>query len=118
MGNLKRVKQGNSGVTECSAHQGDTAASSVMMIRRTWHYDVDGGSRIPLETRRVAQHLLGLSVRVGEVPGLEPVVVLQCVDVMRQPQQSAALILHFQLQEVATAPQAVHTLLHVDHAHQ
>lgn len=88
-------------------------------LSRTWHDDIDGGSRIPLEPHRVAQHLLGLSVRVTQVPSVESAVAVQRVDVLRQSQQSAAVVvLHFQLQQVAAALQAVHALLHVDHAHQ
>lgn len=84
----------------------------------TRHYDVDGGPRIPLEAHRVAQQFLRLGVRVAEVPTLESALAAQCVDVVGQSQQSPAPILHLQLQEVAAALRAVHTFLHVDHAHQ
>lgn len=84
----------------------------------TWHYDVDGGRRVPPEAHRVAEHLLGRSVRLPHVPSVEPAVAVQRVDVVRQSQQPTLVVLHFQLQEVAGALQAVHALLHVDHAHQ
>lgn len=91
----------------------------ILRVLCTWHYDVDGGRRIPLEAHRVAQHLLRRSVCVAQVPSVEPAVAVQRVDVMRESQQPPVVILlHFQLQQVATALHAVHALLHVDHAHQ
>lgn len=88
------------------------------MTSGTWHYEVDSGSRIPDEAHWVAQHLLMLGPLDTKVLALMFPVANQGIDVVRQPQQLALPVFQLELQKVAAALDAVHTLHHIDHTHQ
>lgn len=61
----------------------------------TWYYEVDSGSRIPVEAHRVAQQLLRFRPLDPEVLAVMPAVANQGVDVVRQAQQLAIHIFQF-----------------------
>ena len=84
----------------------------------TWHYQMNSGGWIPVESHRVTQQHLRFRSLEAKFPTTLSAVANQCVDVLWQTQQLAIWIFYLQLQQVAAALEPVHSLHHINNTHQ